>query len=56
MSINQFIAGAVAEKVSAIATEDYLQARAERADKNAFDAILANVPNRSPLPGDELLS
>lgn len=54
VSINQFIASAVAEKVSAIATEEYLQARAERADKNAFDAILANVPNRPPLPGDEM--
>lgn len=54
VSINQFIAGAVAEKVSAIATEDYLQAKAERADKNAFDAILANVPSRPPLPGDEI--
>lgn len=54
VSINQFIASAVAEKVSAIATEDYLKARAENADKNTFDAILANVPERPPLAGDEL--
>lgn len=54
VSINQFIASAVSEKVSAIATEEYLQTRAERADKNAFDAILANIQNRPPLPGDEM--
>lgn len=54
VSINQFIASAVAEKVSALATEEYLQARAERADKNAFEVILSKVPSRQPLPGDEL--
>jgi hypothetical protein len=54
VSINQFIASAVAEKVSAIATEDYLKSRAERADKNTFDSILAKVSDRPPLVGDEL--
>lgn len=54
VSINQFIASAVAEKVSAIATEDYLKSRAEKADKRAFDAILAKVSDRTPLSGDEL--
>ena len=54
VSINQFIASAVAEKVSAIATEEYLQARAQRADKAAFESILANVAKRQPLPGDKL--
>lgn len=54
VSINQFIASAVAEKVSAIATEEYLQARAERADKKSFITIMENVPKRTPLPGDEL--
>jgi hypothetical protein len=54
VSINQFIASAVAEKVSAIATKEYLQARAERTDKSAFQAILAKLPKREPLPGDEL--
>lgn len=53
VSINQFIASAVAEKVSAIATEEYLQSRAERADPSAFQTILAKVPKRKPLPGDE---
>jgi hypothetical protein len=54
VSINQFIASAVAEKVSAIATEDYLQQRANRVDKEAFKAILAKVPKRAPILGDEL--
>lgn len=54
VSINQFIASAVAEKVSALATEDYLKSRAENADKNAFVNLLANVVDRPPLKGDEL--
>ncbi|NOT85743.1 MAG: toxin-antitoxin system HicB family antitoxin [Methylococcaceae bacterium] len=54
VSINQFIASAVAEKVSAIATEEYLQMRAQRADSSAFQTILANVPKRQPWSGDEL--
>jgi len=54
VSINQFIASAVAEKVSAIATEEYLLDRAQRADKAAFELILAKVAKRQPLPGDEL--
>lgn len=54
VSINQFIATAVAEKISAIATEDYLEQRAQRADTDAFRAILAKVPQRKPVDGDEL--
>lgn len=54
VSINQFISSAVAEKISAIMTENYLAERAERADREAFKEILDNVPDRAPLPGDEL--
>ena len=54
VSINQFISAAVSEKVSAIMTEDYLRQRANRADREAFRNILDSVPNRPPLPGDEL--
>ncbi|HID54578.1 MAG TPA: toxin-antitoxin system HicB family antitoxin [Anaerolineae bacterium] len=54
VSINQFISTAVAEKVSAIMTEEYLAQRASKADREAFREILDNVPNRPPLPGDEL--
>ena len=45
ISMNQFIATAGAEKVSALATETYLQARAERASEAKFLAALATVPD-----------
>jgi len=54
VSINQFVLTAVTEKVSAIMTEEYLAERAERADREAFRAILDAVPDREPWPGDEL--
>lgn len=51
--IDQFITSAVAEKISALTAETYLQARADRADPAAFQAILDQVPQRAPLTGDE---
>jgi len=54
VSINQFISSAVSEKISALMTEDYLMTRAKKAKKEGFGKILAKVPNRRPLPGDEL--
>jgi uncharacterized protein (DUF1778 family) len=54
VSINQFIATAVAEKTSAMLTLAYLEQRAERADRAAFDRILARVPDIPPAPGDEI--
>jgi len=54
VSINTFITSAVAEKVSALTTEDYIVARAKRARKGAFKKVLDSVPKREPLPGDEL--
>jgi hypothetical protein len=54
VSINQFISSAVSEKISALMTEDYLKSRAKRAHKDNFGKILAKVPHRKPLPGDEL--
>jgi uncharacterized protein (DUF1778 family) len=54
VSINQFISSAVAEKISAMLTEDYLKSRAKRARKRDFKKILDKVPDREPLPGDEL--
>lgn len=40
ISINQFISTAVAEKMSALMTEDYLAKRAKRGDKKSFKRIL----------------
>lgn len=49
VSLNQFIASAVAEKVSALRTESYINERAQRASEQAFRAALASVPN-GPAP------
>lgn len=48
ISINQFIATAVAEKISALMTEDYLRKRAERASRAKYEAALAEVPDVEP--------
>jgi hypothetical protein len=53
-SMNQFIASAVAEKVSALATESYLRERAERASASKFQAALAAVPDAQPDDVDRL--
>jgi len=47
------IAAALAEKVSAIATEEYLGAHALRGSRRKFLKAMAKVPHRRPLPGDE---
>ena len=54
VSINQLISSAIAEKVSAIMTEEYLARRAKRADINKLKAILNDVADREPILGDEL--
>jgi hypothetical protein len=54
ISLNQFIAQAVAEKLSALRTEDLLGRRAGRVDWPRVQAILDRVGTESPKPGDEL--
>jgi predicted transcriptional regulator len=54
VSINQFISSAVAEKISAIMTEEYMKDRAKRAKNKDFKKILSKVPDREPLPGDDI--
>lgn len=54
VSINLFIASAVAEKVAALSTADYIAERAEKTRPGAFGKVLDRVPKRKPLPGDEL--
>lgn len=48
VSLNQFIASAVAEKISALTTETYLAQRATQGDRDKFIAILASVPKVEP--------
>ena len=54
VSINQLVTTALAEKISALLTEEYLQARAERGSRERFQEILKKVPDTRPEPGDEL--
>lgn len=44
VSMNQIIATAVAEKLSALMTADYLEERASRGDRERFEAVLRKVP------------
>ncbi|QFY88478.1 toxin-antitoxin system HicB family antitoxin [Magnetovirga frankeli] len=48
VSMNQFIASAVAEKVSALTTERYLMERAQRGNEQKFRQALASVPDVEP--------
>ena len=45
ISINQFIVSAVAEKISALETQRYLEERAARGSRDKFLAVLAKVPD-----------
>jgi hypothetical protein len=53
-SINQFVATAVAEKVSALETARFFQDRRVRADFKAFDKLLRRRGGERPRQGDEL--
>jgi predicted transcriptional regulator len=52
VSINQLVSTAVAEKMSALMTVDYLQVLAQQGDRAAFDRVLARVPSGPPDPWD----
>jgi hypothetical protein len=54
ISINQFIASAVAEKLSALDAERYLNERAARGRKVNIKRILAKVPDVPPAQEDRL--
>jgi hypothetical protein len=54
VSINQFVTTAVAEKLSALMTEEYLAARAKRGDPRKFERALSQVPHTPPEEHDEL--
>ncbi len=54
ISINQFIATAVAEKMAALMTEDYLQARAQRGRRAKYVAALNRVADVEPEEQDRL--
>lgn len=54
VSINQLITLALAEKVSALAAEEYLGQRAQRGSRRKFDRALAKVSDREPEDRDRL--
>jgi len=56
VSINQLISSAVAEKMSALMTEEYIAARAKRASRRKFEAVLAKVPNVEPDESDRIIA
>ncbi len=53
-SINQFIAIAVAEKISALETEKFFAERDKNPDMEAFRAIIFRPGGKPPRTGDEL--
>ncbi len=54
VSINQLISSAVAEKMAALMTADYLEERAERGNRGKFEAVLSKVRDVEPEEIDEL--
>ncbi|MFB2936111.1 toxin-antitoxin system HicB family antitoxin [Aerosakkonemataceae cyanobacterium BLCC-F154] len=56
ISVDQFVALAVAEKISALTTESYLQERAKRGNRSNYEAVLAKVPDVEPAINDKLPS
>lgn len=52
VSINQLITTALAEKLSALLTEDYLAERAARGSREKFLRALAHVPDVPPDEAD----
>ena len=48
ISINQFVATAVAEKMSALITEKYLLERAEKGSKRKFKTALSKIKAIEP--------
>ncbi len=53
-SINQFVATAVAEKLSALQTAEFFASRKARADFKAFDRIMRRRGGEKPRTGDEI--
>jgi hypothetical protein len=54
ISINQFVATAVAEKLAVMRTAEFFAERRERADFAAFDHIMNRTGGEPPQPGDEI--
>ena len=53
-SVNQLIVSSVAEKLAALMTAEYLDARAQRGSRQKFEAALRTVPDVEPESFDRL--
>ncbi|MCB1228225.1 MAG: toxin-antitoxin system HicB family antitoxin [Verrucomicrobiales bacterium] len=53
-SVNQFLASAAVEKMSALLTLDHLREEAGKATRADFEAFLKSVPDAEPTASDQL--
>ena len=54
VSVNQFLATVIAERVGELKALNHIRARIARADPAKARAVLALVLDRAPMEGDEL--
>jgi hypothetical protein len=54
ISVDQFIATAVEEKIAVLMTETYLEDLAKQGSRKKYEAVLAKVPDIEPEPYDLL--
>ena len=54
ISINQLINTALAEKLSALMTQEYLEERAKRGSRIRFDKAMSKIKDRVPQLHDKL--
>ena len=54
ISINQLISSALAEKISALMTVEYLEKRAARGSRKNFEKALSKVKDVEPRPEDRI--
>jgi hypothetical protein len=54
ISVNQFVATAVAEKLAAMGTVEFFAQRRERADFTAFDRPMRRKGGEAPRPDDTI--
>ena len=54
VSVEQFITLALAEKIAALMTEDYLEQRAKRGSREKFERAMRNVADVEPDEYDRL--
>ena len=54
ISLNQFVATAVAEKVAVLRTASYFAERKGRADWEAFERLMTRAGGEPPQKGDEV--